>query len=68
MNNYLTKKENVILAQKIYNKNIIKYKEGIIGSMELTLAQNQYLQAQTDFYTSIINLTEAKSKLEKLLK
>ncbi|MFH0866874.1 MAG: TolC family protein [Bacteroidota bacterium] len=68
MNNYLTKKENVILAQKIYNKNIIKYKEGIIGSLELTLAQNQYLQAQTDLYTSIISLTEAKSKLEKLLK
>jgi outer membrane protein TolC len=68
VNTYLTKKQNVILAQKIYNKNIIKYKEGIIGSLELTLAQNQYLQAQTDYYTSIIDLSAAKSKLEKLLK
>jgi outer membrane protein len=68
MNTYLTKKQNVVLAQKIYNKNIIKYKEGIIGSLELTLAQNQYLQAQTDYYTSIIDLTTAKSKLEKLQK
>lgn len=68
VNTYLTKKQNVILAQKIYNKNVIKYKEGIIGSLELTLAQNQYLQAQTEYYTSIIELSTAKSKLEKLLK
>ena len=68
LNNYLTKKQNVLLAQKIYNKNIVKYKEGIIGSLELTVAQNQYLQAQTEYYTSVIDLTTAKSKLEKLLK
>jgi len=68
VNTYLTKKQNVILAQKIYNKNVIKYKEGIIGSLELTLAQNQYLQSQTEYYTSIIDLSTAKSKLEKLLK
>ena len=67
-NNYLTKKKNVALAEKIYNKNIVKYKEGTIGSLELTTAQNQYLQAQSDYYTSIIDLTTAKSKLEKMFK
>jgi len=68
LNNYLTKKQNVVLAEKIYNKNIIKYKEGIIGSMELTLSQNQYFQSQSDYYASIIDLSTAKSKLEKILK
>jgi len=67
-NNYTTKKKNVVLAEKIYKKNIVKYKEGVIGSLELTLAQNQYLQAQSDYYTSIIDLSASKSKLEKILK
>jgi outer membrane protein len=65
---YQTCKQNILLAGKIYNKSLIKYKEGIIGSMELTQSQNQYLQAQSDYYTSIIGFTTTKSKLEKLLK
>jgi len=67
-NKYLNLKENVSLADKIYNKNLIKFKEGMIGSLELTMAQNQYLQTQSAYYTSIIELTTAKSKLEKLIK
>jgi len=65
---YETSKKNVRLAEKIYNKNIVKYKEGVIGSMELTQSQSQYLQAQSAYYNSITDLTTAKSKLEKLLK
>ncbi len=68
LNTYTTKKQNVQLAEKIYNKSLVKYKEGIIGSLELTLAQNQYLQAQSDYYTSIIDLSSSKSKFEKILK
>ena len=68
LNTYTTKKQNVLLAEKIYNKSVIKYKEGIIGSLELTLAQNQYLQAQSDYYTSILELSTSKSKFEKMLK
>ena len=64
---YLTNKENVKLSEKIYNKTLIKYKEGISSSLELTQAQNQFLQAQTTYYTSIIQLQSTKSKLEKLL-
>jgi outer membrane protein TolC len=65
---YQTNKKNILLAEKIYNKSLVKYKEGIIGSMELTQSQNQYLLTQSNYYTSVIELTTAKSKLEKLLK
>lgn len=65
---YLTTKQNVALAKKIYNKTLIKYKEGMASSLELTQAQNQYLQAQSSFYTTIISLNTAKQKLEKLIK
>ncbi|HBF87459.1 MAG TPA: hypothetical protein DDX39_02365 [Bacteroidales bacterium] len=64
---YLNNKDNVKLSEKIYNKTIIKYKEGVASSLELTQAQNQYLQTQTTYYTSIIQLQSAKTKLEKLL-
>lgn len=67
-NKHLLLKQNVVLADKIYNRSVVKYKEGIIGSLELTLAQNQFLQAQSAYYSSIIELTSAKSKLEKLIK
>jgi outer membrane protein len=67
-NTYITKKQNVELANKIYKKSLLKYKEGTIGSMELTVSQNQFLLAQSEYYTSIIELSTAKSKLEKMLK
>lgn len=68
LNNYQTYKKNVELSQKIYKRNIVKYQEGLIGSLELTLAQNQYLQAEATYFTSVINLTSSQSKLEKLFK
>ncbi|MEI7594867.1 MAG: TolC family protein [Bacteroidota bacterium] len=65
---YSTNKQSVELANRIYNKSIIKQKEGIISSLELTQAQTQYLQAQSNLFTSIIELSSAYSKLEKMLK
>jgi outer membrane protein TolC len=68
MNKYNTNKLSKDLAFKIYDKSIIKFKEGMISSLELTQAQNQYLQAQSNYFTSIIEMSSAYSKLEKLLK
>lgn len=64
---YLTNIENVKLSKRIYNKNIIKFNEGVIGSSELTLSQNQYLQSQTAYYSSIIQLQQLNAQLKKLL-
>ncbi len=65
---YLTNKKNIDLAHKIYQRTMVKYKEGMASSLELTQSQSQYLQTQTNYYTAIIELTNAKSKLEKMLK
>lgn len=62
---HATLRQNVSLSEKIYKRSVVKYKEGIIGSLELTVAQNQYLQAQSAYFAAIIELTAAKSKLEK---
>ena len=68
MNKYQTNKLSRDLAFKIYDKSIIKFKEGLISSLELTQAQNQYLQAQSNYFTSIIEMSTSYTKLEKLLK
>jgi len=56
------------LASRIYDKAVIRYKEGMISSLELSQAQNQYLQAQSNYFNTIIEMSTAYTKLEKLLK
>jgi outer membrane protein len=67
VDNFNVAKENLGLAEKIYNRSLIKYKEGVISGTDLTQNQNQYIQSQTNYYGAIITLTSAKAKLEKLL-
>lgn len=64
---YNMAKENLGLSEKIYNRSLIKYREGMISSTDLTQNQNQFIQSQTNYYSSIIELTSARAKLEKLM-
>lgn len=64
--NYLNNKKNIELTNRIYEKTLIKYKEGLSTSMDLTDAQNQYLKAQGDYYNAVYKLITVKNKLEKL--
>jgi outer membrane protein len=64
---YKTAKENLNLANKIYTRSLVKFSQGMISSIDLTQTQNQYIQSQTSYYGSILELTSAKAKLEKLL-
>lgn len=58
---------NLRLAKKIYDRALIKYTNGIISSTDLTTIQNQYLTAQSNYYSAIQNLIASKNKLEKML-
>jgi outer membrane protein TolC len=64
---YNTSKENLALAEKIYNRTLLKYKQGMVSSIELTQTQNQYIQNQSNYYSSILDMVSAKEKLEKIL-
>ena len=64
---YETESNNLQLAKKIYNRSLIKYTNGMLSNIELTQVQNQFLTAQSNYYTAIQNLITAKSKLEKML-
>jgi outer membrane protein len=61
-------KENLELSQRIYKKTLIKFKSGVSSSMELTQAQAQLLQSESTYYSTVIELVNAKNSLEKLIK
>jgi outer membrane protein TolC len=64
---YNNRIKSLDIAKKIYQKNEIKYKEGISTSLDLSQSYNQYLKAEIDYLTSILDLLMKKSDLDKLL-
>jgi len=65
--NFTNNKESLALSEKIYNKSIIKFKEGVMSSLELTQSQSQYLTAESNYYNSIISLLQSKAKMDRIL-
>jgi len=65
--NYNTNKESMELSKKVYDKTVVKYKEGVSSSFELTQNQNQFLTAESNYYNSILSLLNAKAKLDRIL-
>lgn len=67
LNSYNNARENKELANNVYDINLEKYKEGLISSLELVQAHNQYLQAEGSYLQTAAQLLTARTKLDKLL-
>jgi outer membrane protein len=65
--NYSANKESMELSKKVYDKSVIKYKEGVSTSFELTQNQSQFLTAESNYYNSVLSLLNAKAKLDRIL-
>jgi outer membrane protein TolC len=65
--NFTTNSETIVLSKKIYEKSIIKFEEGVSSSFELSQNQSQFLTAESNYYTSVLNLLNAKAKLDRIL-
>jgi outer membrane protein TolC len=65
--NFMTNSETIVLSKKIYEKSIIKFNEGVSSSFELSQNQSQFLTAESNYYTSVLNLLNAKAKLDRIL-
>lgn len=65
--NYLNRQKNLEVTIKIYQKTNIKYSEGMASSFDLNQAQNNFIQANTDYTLAIMDLLQNKIALEKLL-
>lgn len=57
---------NVEIAKEIYSKMALKYEQGIVSSLELTSANNNYLSAESDFTNVLFQLLDAEIALRKL--
>ncbi len=64
---YETKKQNLDLAERIEQKNQVKYSEGIATSFELRQAQTQLYTAQQDYLKSMVDVINNKTSLETIL-
>jgi outer membrane protein len=60
-------KQNLVLAEKIQNRTLIKYQEGLATSFDLNQAQNQYLNTQGNYILTVFELMNAKSRYDKAL-
>lgn len=55
------------ITKDIRDKTLTKYREGVASSLEVTQTQNQYLNTERNFLSSVLNLLKAKSRLDKVL-
>jgi len=64
---YETSKQNLKLAERIENKNQIKYTEGLATSFELRQAQTQLYATQQEYLQSMVDVINRKTALEVVL-
>ncbi len=64
---YDTSKENLELAERIENKNQVKYGEGLATSFELRQAQTQLYSTQQEYLQSMVDVINKKTELEIIL-
>ena len=64
--NYSHTQANMKLSNKVYDVTLVKYKEGVASSMDLTQAHNTLLLAQSEFIQAMSILLTAKNKMDRL--
>lgn len=67
MEDYENKKQNLNLAERIENKNQIKFFEGIASSFDLRQAQTQLYTAQQELLQTMLDVINTKAELETVL-
>lgn len=67
LENFETQQESLALAQRIENKNQIKFFEGLASSFELSEAQRQLYTAQQNLLEAMLEVITAKVELENVL-
>lgn len=63
---YQTQKKSVDISKLVYNKFASKFEQGMVSSIDLNTSNNNYLAAESNLLSSMLNLLKAKSELERL--
>lgn len=64
---YESQQANVEVAQRVFENIRLKYQQGLLSSLNLTSANNNYLQAESSYISSVLQLLDAQVELDKLL-
>jgi len=64
---FTREKKNLELSQKVVNATKEKFTEGLVSSLELTQVNDQYLQTLSAYTSAMVDLLNAKIKLDILL-
>jgi len=67
LENFFTQQENVEVAQRVYDSYRRKFEQGMATSLDLTNANSNYLDAENNYLTSIMEVMNAKLQLDKLM-
>ena len=60
-------RRNLDLSQKVVRVTKVKYDEGLTSSLQLTQVNDQYLQALSNYTSSMVELLNAKIKIDVLM-
>jgi len=63
---YTLEERNLELSKKIYDKTLVKYQNGVSGSMELSQANSQYLSSLGNYFNAMYELLSSKTSLYKI--
>ena len=65
--NYNSQKENVAVANRVFENIHKKYEQGMASSLDLTQSNSNYLQAESNYIQATMSLLQAKVAIDKLL-
>jgi outer membrane protein len=63
---FKNQQKNVEVARDVYENRKQKYEQGMISGIELTTADNNYLQAETEYLNSMLEVLQAQNELNTL--
>lgn len=66
--NFTINGESMNLSRKIYDKTMVKFREGVSSSFELSQMQNQFISAESNYYNSLLELLKSKAELDRILR
>lgn len=64
--NFNNQKENVEVSRKVYENLKFKFGQGMISGLDMINADNNYLKAETDYLSSMLEVLRADLQLKKL--
>lgn len=67
LDNYYTQQENVDVALRVLENYKRKFNQGMASSLDVTQANNNYLDAQSTYLNAMFEVMNARIQLEKLM-